>query len=169
VTNQPEAGDRRQDSSSIGGRHEASELSGLVAHASARPTANALLTNDLVRADPISRVAGQVSVQDRIALSNARLRGGVAIAIVVTFVIANGFVLAMVWLMFAQEMVALQNKVHAASDRVVTSALLMALVGATTVQLGTLTILALTILMGKYLIPRAAAVIRYTAVPSLRV
>jgi len=89
-----------------------------------------------------------VSVQDRIALSDARLRGAVAIAIVVTFVIANGIVLAGVWLMFGQEMSALQNKVYAASDRVVTSALLMTLVGATTVQLG-----ALTILMGKYLFP----------------
>jgi hypothetical protein len=107
-----------------------------------------LLINDTVRADPISRVAGQISVQDRIALSDAKLRGGVAIAIVVTFMIANGIVLAGVWLMFHQEMIALQNKVYAASDRVITGSLLMTLVGATTVQLG-----ALTILTGKYLFP----------------
>ncbi|HVC63496.1 MAG TPA: hypothetical protein VND19_24420 [Acetobacteraceae bacterium] len=50
--------------------------------------------------------------------------------------------------MFNQEMAALQNKVYAASDRIITSPLLMTLVGATTVQLG-----ALTILMGKYLFP----------------
>jgi hypothetical protein len=82
-----------------------------------------------------------VGVQDRIALSDARLRGWVATAIVVTFVIANGFVLAGVWLMFNQEMAALQAGLYKAPDRVITSQLLMALVGATTVQLGALTIL----------------------------
>jgi hypothetical protein len=38
-------------------------------------------------------------------------------------------VLAGVWLMFHQEMIALQNKVYAASDRVITGSLLMTLVG----------------------------------------
>jgi len=38
-----------------------------------------------------------------------------------SFVIANGIVLAGVWLMFNQEMAALQNKVYAASDRIITS------------------------------------------------
>lgn len=69
-------------------------------------------------------------------------------AIVATFVIANAIVLAGVWFMFNEELAALQNKVYPASDRVITSQLLMALVGATTIQLG-----ALTILMGKYLFP----------------
>jgi hypothetical protein len=148
VTGQPRPESQSELSSPDGGRREASGLSNLAASVSARPTAYALLNNDTVRADPISRVAGQISVQDRIALSDAKLRGGVAIAIVVTFMIANGIVLAGVWLMFHQEMIALQNKVYAASDRVITGSLLMTLVGATTVQLG-----ALTILMGKYLFP----------------
>jgi hypothetical protein len=45
-------------------------------------------------------------------------------------------------------MAAIQAKYYAAADRIVTAGLLMTLVGATTVQLG-----ALTILMGKYLFP----------------
>ena len=108
MTGQPKPESQSELSSPDGGRREASGLSNLA---------------------PISRVAGQVSVQDRIALSDAKLRGGVAIAIVVTFMIANGIVLAGVWLMFHQEMIALQNKVYAASDRVITGSLLMTLVG----------------------------------------
>ncbi len=131
-----------------GDNNEASGLSSLASFASA--AAHALLSDDRVSADPISRVAGSVtvSVPDRIALSDARLRTWVAVSIVATFIIANGIVLAGVWLMFNREMVALQGKVYDASLRVITSSLLMTLVGATTVQLG-----ALTILMGKYLFP----------------
>jgi hypothetical protein len=100
-------------------------------------------------ANPISRLAPSiVSVQDTIALGDANLRKWVALAIVTTFVLANAIVLAGVWLMFQQEVAALRDHVYGAADRVITSHLLMALVGATTVQLG-----ALTILMGKYLFP----------------
>lgn len=148
MTNQPGSPEQSPGPTPTGIRGEDSSPTAFGAHASVRPAAYALLSNDRVPATAISFVAGDVSVQDRIALSDARLRGAVAIAIVVTFVIANGIVLAGVWLMFGQEMSALQNKAYAASDRVVTSALLMTLVGATTVQLG-----ALTILMGKYLFP----------------
>jgi hypothetical protein len=95
-----------------GGRNDTIGVSTLAARA---PT-NRLVSDDRVPADPISRVASNVSVQDQIALSDAELRKKVAIAIVVTFIIANGIVLAGVWLMFNQEMGALQNKIYAASD-----------------------------------------------------
>jgi hypothetical protein len=92
------------------------------------------------------------SVLERIAWQDAGVRKIVALAVVATFVVANGLILWGVWLIFQAEMAVLEAKVYTAHERIITAELLMTLVGATTVQLG-----ALTILMGKYvfLVPKS--------------
>jgi hypothetical protein len=93
---------------------------------------------------------GQIPVADRIALSDAGLRKLVAVAIVLAFLVVNGAVLWGIWIVFQKdiELLTAVGSKFAASDRIVTTNLLMALVGATTVQLG-----ALIVLIGKYLFP----------------
>jgi hypothetical protein len=130
---------------------DAPPASGLSAIA-AGVTVAAAATSDSA-AQPLSGVTSQsgTSVRDRIAWQDAGVRKFVALAVVATFVVANGLILWGVWLIFQAEMTALTAKVYTAHDRIITAELLMTLVGATTVQLG-----ALTILMGKYvfLVPK---------------
>jgi hypothetical protein len=92
----------------------------------------------------------QIGVSDKIALSDAGLRKVVAIAIVFAFLVVNGAVLMGVWLAFRQDIALLTTTGtnFTPKDRLVTTELLMTLVGATTVQLG-----ALIVLMGKYIFP----------------
>ncbi len=92
----------------------------------------------------------QIPVADRIALSDASLRRWVAIAIVMAFLVVNGAVLFGVWSVFMTdvELLVRQTGGFTAKDRLVTTELLMTLIGATTVQLG-----ALIVLIGKYLFP----------------
>ncbi len=94
-----------------------------------------------------------LTVADRIARSDARLRIWVAIAVVVTFLCVNGAVLLGIWFAFQHDiaMLAISNGSFLAKDRLVTTELLMTLVGATTVQLG-----GLIVLIGKYIFPAAA-------------
>ena len=91
-----------------------------------------------------------VPVADQIALSDAGLRKLVAMAIVAAFLLVNAMVLWGVWTAFKQDIEMLTRPVanFAPKDRLVSTELLMTLVGATTVQLG-----ALIILMGKYIFP----------------
>jgi hypothetical protein len=91
-----------------------------------------------------------LSVADQIALSDAGLRKFVVGAIVVAFLIVNGGVLLGIWVAFRTdiELLTQSGSKFAAADRLVTTNLLMTLVGATTVQLG-----ALIVLIGKYLFP----------------
>lgn len=90
----------------------------------------------------------QSSVADSIALSDAKLRQDVAAKIVGTFIQVNGVVLIIVAIMFAADVALLINGKIAATDRLVATNVLIALISATTVQLG-----AIVILMGKYLFP----------------
>jgi hypothetical protein len=116
-------------------------------------TVAAAATSDSA-AQPLSGVASQsgTSVLERIVWRDAGVRKLVALAVVATFVLANGTILVGVWLIFQAEMAALTAKVYTAHERIITAELPMTLVGATTVQLG-----ALTILMGKYvfLVPKS--------------
>ena len=91
-----------------------------------------------------------ISVQDKIALDEARTRKWVAIAIVTAFIFVNGAVLWGIWQVFLTDIDLLTRSGSAfkASDRIVTTNLLISLVSATTVQLG-----ALIVLIGKYLFP----------------
>jgi len=91
-----------------------------------------------------------VTVADKIALSDAGLRKLVAIAIVAAFLLVNAMVLWGVWMAFKQDIAMLSRPEtnFTPKDRLVTTELLMTLVGATTVQLG-----ALIVLMGKYIFP----------------
>lgn len=96
------------------------------------------------------RGAPWVSTADKIALSDAGLRKLVAVAIVLAFLVVNGAVLWGIWIVFQTDIQLLTRpgSNFTAADRLVTTNLLMTLVGATTVQLG-----ALIVLMGKYLFP----------------
>jgi hypothetical protein len=66
----------------------------------------------------------------------------------------NGLVLWGVWLAFQEDVALLTatGSKYTAADRLVTTNLLMTLIGATTVQLG-----AMIVLMGKYLFPTPKA------------
>jgi hypothetical protein len=88
--------------------------------------------------------------QIRSRISDAGLRKVVAIAIVVAFLVVNALVLLGVWIAFKEdiELLTRNGTNFGPKDRLVTTELLMTLVGATTVQLG-----ALIVLMGKYIFP----------------
>jgi hypothetical protein len=103
-------------------------------------------------AQPLSSLSNvsPVSTAEKIALSDAGLRKVVAVAIVLAFLAVNGAVLWGIWVVFQKDIDLLTRagSNFTAADRLVTTNLLMTLVGATTVQLG-----ALIVLMGKYLFP----------------
>ena len=85
------------------------------------------------------------TVADSIALSDAALRQDVTKRIVRAFLQVNGVVLATVLVMFVVDCAFLGFGTVKAADRLVSTNVLMSLIGATTVQLRD------AILMGKYL------------------
>ena len=102
---------------------------------------------------PLSGLLGSTevsSVADKIALSDAGLRKFMVSSILAAFIFANGAILLGVWCAFRNDVELLTRAASGftAKDRLVTTELLMTLVGATTVQLG-----GLVVLMGKYLFP----------------
>ena len=101
---------------------------------------------------PLSALAGfsPVSVADRIALADAGLRKFVVTVVVVAFLAVNGIVLLGIWLAYLKDvdLLAAAGSNFKPSDRLVTTNLVMTIVGATTVQLG-----GLIVLIGKYLFP----------------
>ena len=91
-----------------------------------------------------------LTVAEEIVRSDAGLRRLVAGSIVVAFLVVNGAVLLGIWMVFTKdnEHLLRAGSNFTPSDRLVTTNLLITLVGATTVQLGTL-----IVLIGKYLFP----------------
>jgi hypothetical protein len=87
---------------------------------------------------------------EQIALWDAKLRWWVAVVIVAAFLIVNWLVLWGIWRVYQEdiELLTLAGSKFTASDRLVTTNLMITVIGATTVQLGTL-----IVLMGKYLFP----------------
>ncbi len=99
---------------------------------------------------PLSTLAEpvHVTVGEKIALTDARVRAHVSYAIAGAFVFANVVTLAGVAYIFHADNANIVAKTTASSDRVITPRVVMAIVGATTIQLG-----ALAITIGKYLYP----------------
>ena len=101
-------------------------------------------------------VAGRegLTVDEEIALTDSRVRTRVTYVIVAAFVLSNVLTLAGVAYIFRADDVDIVAKAITADRRVITSNVVMTIVGATTVQLG-----ALALIMGKYLFPTARPVI----------
>jgi len=78
-----------------------------------------------------------ISVADRIALGDQDIRRQVAFYIIWLFVGANVFVMIGVGVAYWQDCVQLSEKVITPAQRIVDSRVVMAMLGATTVQLGT--------------------------------
>ncbi len=93
--------------------------------------------------------AGPITIAEKIALTDSRVRTHISYAVAGTFLMANLLILAGVAYVFHADDLDLAAKIIAPKDRIVTADVLIAVVGGTTVQLG-----ALAITMGKYLFPR---------------
>lgn len=87
-------------------------------------------------------------VLDQVALSDAGVRKSVATNIVVIFVIANLFTMFALAVVFWVDYSLLTQRVIQANERVITSKVVISLLGATTIQLG-----AVMMLIGKNLFP----------------
>ena len=77
------------------------------------------------------------STDDEIALGDLAIRKNFARDIVILFAVANGFVLLGLGVIFRVDCVQLSAKQILPAQRLVSSQVIMALLGATTVQLGT--------------------------------
>ena len=99
---------------------------------------------------PLTAFEGSVSVAEQIALTDAKVRQHVSYAIAGAFVVANVLTLAGVAYVFHEDNANVIVHAMTAQDRVITPGVVMAIVGATTVQLG-----ALAFTMGRYLYPGA--------------
>lgn len=78
------------------------------------------------------------TVDDEIALGELRLRIDTAKRIIKLFTVSNGFILAFLVVLLIADWVLVGKGLAAAGERIVTENVLMALLGATTVQVGTI-------------------------------
>ncbi len=90
-----------------------------------------------------------LSIGEKIALNDARVRTHVSYAVAGAFVLANMLTLAGVAYIFREDNRNIVAKLITPSERVITSPVVMTIIGATTIQLG-----ALALAMGKYLYPK---------------
>jgi hypothetical protein len=118
-----------------------------------------------LRAGKIASLSGirTGTVEEEIALSEAALRQDVAATIVRTFIKVNGVVLAIVAVTFASDCALLFLGKIAPADRIVSTNLLIALISATTVQLGSI-----ALSMGKYVFPANTDAPRSALLPPAR-
>jgi len=82
-----------------------------------------------------------LSVSDQIALLEANIRRNLAYAIMILFALVNIITLLFVLLLFRADQSDLAEKMIGPADRVVNAHVLMALLAATTVQLGTVMVI----------------------------
>jgi hypothetical protein len=87
-------------------------------------------------------------VAEQIALSDARVRAHVSYAIIAAFVLVNIASMFGLYVVYLDDLANLRLKLETADQRVVNAQVLMALLGATTVQLGSM-----AVIMAKYLFP----------------
>ena len=88
------------------------------------------------------------TVAEEIALTDAKVRGHVSYAIAAAFVLTNVLTLVGVGYIFGADNANIIAHVMESKDRVITPRVVMTIIGATTVQLGSL-----ALIMGKYLFP----------------
>lgn len=92
-------------------------------------------------AQPISQRETQPTVPEQIALQDAQIRKAMSVWIMVLFAVVNLFTLGfIVWLTFGDRH-ELKSHLIEASGRLVDAQVVMALLGATTVQLGTIAVI----------------------------
>ncbi len=87
-------------------------------------------------------------VADRIALSDARVRANISYAIIAAFLVVNLATLLGLYLIYNSDAAELRTKLVAPDQRVINTRVVIALLGATTVQLGSM-----AVIMAKYLFP----------------
>jgi CRISPR/Cas system-associated protein Csm6 len=90
----------------------------------------------------------QLSVDDRIKLDDQNLRQGVADRVMRTFVRANAVTLVVLCTLVALDEINIWLHLIAPTDRIITNQVIMALLGATTIQVG-----AIAAIIARYLFP----------------
>ena len=94
----------------------------------------------------------RLSVTDQIALQDADLRKWMADRVVPAFLKANGLTLAAVAVLVVLDEINIASHLIAPGDRIITEKVIMAVLGATTVQVG-----AVAALIARYLFPSRPA------------
>jgi hypothetical protein len=100
----------------------------------------------------LNAASSDLSVTDQIALQDADLRKWMADRIVPAFLKANGLTLAAVAVLVVLDEINIASHLIAPGDRIITEKVIMALLGATTVQVG-----AIAALIARYLFPSRPA------------
>ncbi len=81
-------------------------------------------------------IAGFASAADRVALGDLEIRKAFARNVVVMFAVANAFVLVGLGVVFWQDGLQLAARQVKPDERIINAQVIMAMIGATTVQLG---------------------------------
>ena len=89
-----------------------------------------------------------LSIADQVALRTQELREWMADRVVPAFLWANGMTLGAIAVMWLVDEINLARGIIAPSDRIIGSQVIMALLGATTVQVGTI-----AVIIARYLFP----------------
>jgi hypothetical protein len=100
----------------------------------------------------LNKEAERLSVADTVALQDANLRKWMADQVVPAFLRANGLTLAALAVLVVLDEINVAFHLIAPGDRIITEKVIMALLGATTVQVG-----AIAALMARYLFPSRPA------------
>jgi hypothetical protein len=100
----------------------------------------------------LNAASSDLSVTDQIALQDADLRKWMADRVVPAFLKANGLTLAAVAVLVVLDEINIASHLIAPGDRIITEKVIMALLGATTVQVG-----AIAALIARYLFPSRPA------------
>lgn len=105
------------------------------------------MTGEIVSLDSVAVREG-LTVAEHIALRDQGLREKLAYWIIGAFIVANLFtLLALAWLVTLDQS-NIRSHMIAAGDRIITNQVIMALLGATTVQVG-----AIMVIVARYLFP----------------
>lgn len=91
----------------------------------------------------------EMSVQDRLLITESSLRNELARKIIKTFVAVNSAVLLLIIAFGVSDAVLVINKIINANERLITTQVLLTVIGATTVQLG-----AIAVTLSNWLFPK---------------
>jgi hypothetical protein len=120
-------------------------------HANVRETAQATDVGDatIVRlSEEVDRVIGPQTFEDELRKRDADLRDWMAKVVIPAFLWANGLTLGAVALLVGLDELNIAWDWIAAGDRIISAQVIMALLGATTVQVG-----AIAVVIARYLFP----------------
>jgi hypothetical protein len=106
-----------------------------------RPAQRAAALSAQIISEPISELDSRLSVKDEIALSDANVRRNVALWIMLLFAIVNVFTLGVLIWLGREDQHDLVRKLITPAGRLVNKDVIIALLGATTVQLGSIAVI----------------------------